>query len=180
MTPEVFLVVSLVDTTIAYEPVCSWITDSIAKGGIQPKACFVDEVIHVALDAAVVVAAKNHSLPASHKHPPREMNRAYSTEPARPGDMPRAVVDGFEYDAGRQQSHETGLQTPHGAELIRDIMILEAREILRMFLICGGTNHGIAFLQAAKRKDVKGRGNEKQWRQQQTQHWKADHVQQIF
>src|SRR6476620_7130255 len=160
MTAEVFLILSLVDATIPHEPIRSWITDPIAKGSIQPKACFVDEVIHVTLDAAVVVTAKNHSLPASHKHPPREVNRAYSTEPAGAGDMPRAVVDGFEYDAGRQQSHETGLQTAHGAELIRDIMILEAREILRMFLICGGTNHGIAFLQATKRKDVKGRGNE--------------------
>src|SRR6476646_2878204 len=102
MTPEVFLVVSLVDTTIAYEPICSWITDSIAKGSVQPKACFVDEVVHVALDAAVVVAAKNHSLPASHKHPPREVNRAYSTEPAGAGDMACAVVDRLEHDASRQ------------------------------------------------------------------------------
>ena len=77
--------------------------------------------------------------------------------------MPRAVVDGFEYDAGRQQSHETGLQTSHRAELIRDVVVLEAREVLRMFLICGGTNFGIAFLQAAKRKDVKRRSNKKQW-----------------
>jgi len=78
--------------------------------------------------------------------------------------MARAVVDRLEHDTGRQQSHETGLQTPHGAELIRDVVVLEARKALRMFLICGGTKHGIAFLQAAKRKEVKGRGNEKQWR----------------
>jgi hypothetical protein len=74
MTPEVFLIISLVDATIPHEPIRSWVTDPIAKGSIQPKACFVDEVIHVALDAAVVVAAKNHSLPASNKHPPREVN----------------------------------------------------------------------------------------------------------
>jgi hypothetical protein len=74
MTPEVFLIISLVYATIAHEPIRSWITDPIAKGSIQPKACFVNEVIHVALDAAVVVAKKDHSLPASHKHPPREVN----------------------------------------------------------------------------------------------------------
>jgi hypothetical protein len=164
VTPEVFLIVSLVDATIAHEPIRSWITDPIAKGRVQPKTCFVNEVIHVALDTAVVVAAKNHSLPASNKDPPCEVNRAYPTEPARARNMARAVVDGFEYDAGRQQSHETGLQTPHGAELIRDVVVLEAREVVRMFLICGGTNFGIGFLQAAKRKDVKRRGNKKQWR----------------
>jgi hypothetical protein len=74
MTPEVFLIVSLVDATIPHEPIRSWVTDPIAKGSIQPKACFIDEVIHVALDAAVVVAAKNHSLPASNKHPPCKVN----------------------------------------------------------------------------------------------------------
>ena len=84
-----------------------------------------------------------------------------STEPAGAGDMARAVVDRPKHDAGRQQSHETGLQTPHGAELVRDVVVLEAREVLRMFLICGGTNFGIAFFQAAKRKDVKRRSNEK-------------------
>ena len=78
--------------------------------------------------------------------------------------MARAVVDRLEHDASRQQSHETGLQTPHRAELIRDVVVLEAREVVRMFLICGGTNFGIAFLQAAKRKDVKRRSDEKQWR----------------
>jgi hypothetical protein len=74
MTPEVFLIVSLIDATIAHQPIRSGITDPIAKGRVQPKACFVDEVIHVALDAAVVVTAKNHSLPASNKHPAREVN----------------------------------------------------------------------------------------------------------
>jgi hypothetical protein len=164
MTPEVFLIISLVDATIPHEPIRSWVTDPIAKGSVQPKACFVNEVIHVALDAAVVVAAKDHSLSASNKDPPREVNRAYSTEPAGAGDMARAVVDRLEHDASRQQSHETGLQTPHGAELIRDVVVLEAREVLRMFLICDGTNFGIGFLQAAKRKDVKRRSDEKQWR----------------
>jgi hypothetical protein len=164
MTPEVFLIISLVDATIPYEPIRSWITDPVAKGSIQPKACFVDEVIHVALDAAVVVAAKDHSLPASHKDPPREVNRAYPAEPTGTGDVARAVIDGFEYDAGRQQSDETRLQTAHRAELVRDIVILEAREVLGIFFACSGTNHGIAFLQAAKRKEVKRRGNEQKWR----------------
>jgi hypothetical protein len=74
MTPEVFLIISLVDATISHEPIRFGVTDPIAKGSIQPKTCFVDKVIHVTLDAAVVVAAKDHSLLASYKHPPREVN----------------------------------------------------------------------------------------------------------
>jgi hypothetical protein len=100
MTPEVFLIVSLIDATVPHEPIRSGITDPIAKGRVQPKTCFVNEVIHVALDAAVIVAAKDHPFPAGYKNPSREVNRAYPTQPARPRDMPRAVVDGCEHTGG--------------------------------------------------------------------------------
>jgi hypothetical protein len=74
MTPEVFLIISLVDATIPHEPIRFGVTNPIAKGGVESKACFVDEVIHVALDAAVIVAAKDHTLSPSNKDPPRKVN----------------------------------------------------------------------------------------------------------
>src|SRR5215467_3243516 len=107
MTPEVFLVVSFIDAPVPHEPIRSWITNAIAKGRVQPKTCFVNKVVHITLDAAVVVAAKDHSLPASYKDPSREVNRAYATEPAGARDMPRAVVDGFEHTYGCQKSYQT-------------------------------------------------------------------------
>src|SRR6187401_3536700 len=101
MTTEVLLIISFIDATIAHEPIRSWITDPIAKGSVQPKTCFVNKVIHVALDAAVVVTAKDHSLPAGNKHPSREVNRAYSTESAGAGDVARAVAHRFEHETSR-------------------------------------------------------------------------------
>jgi hypothetical protein len=100
MTPEILLILSLIDATVPHEPIRSWITDPIAKGRVQPKTCFVNEIIHVTLDAAVVVAAKDHPLPAGDKDPSREVNRAYPAEPARARDMSRAVVDRFEHTDG--------------------------------------------------------------------------------
>ena len=48
----------------------------LLKTSIQSKARLVDEIVHVALDAAVIVAEKHHPLFAVEKHPAREMNRA--------------------------------------------------------------------------------------------------------
>ena len=49
-----------------------------------------------------------------------------------------------------------------------------------MFLICGGTNFGIGFLQAAKRKTGKTARRREAVAIAANQQWKPDHVQQIF
>jgi hypothetical protein len=155
VTAKEFLVFSFVGTSIQDEPIGSWIADAVAESGIETEAGFVDKVIHVALDAAVVVAEKNHPLSPGHKYPAREVNRAYPTQAAAPDDMPRTIIHGRKDPDGRQKPYEPGLETTHRAELIRDVVIFEARQVLRMLLIRGGAHLRIGFLQTAKSNHVK-------------------------
>src|SRR5437016_2782674 len=43
------------------EPIGARVSQAVAEGEVQPPAGFVDEVVHIGLPAAVVIACKQHT-----------------------------------------------------------------------------------------------------------------------
>ena len=56
------------------EPVSPWIANAIAEDDIQSEGDFVDEVIHVAFEASIVVTHEEDSLFPVEEEPARELN----------------------------------------------------------------------------------------------------------
>src|SRR6185503_19240103 len=75
---QVLLEFALVTASVQKEPVRPGVSDAVAEDDVEPEADFVDEVVHVALETAVIVAEKYDPLAVVEKHPAREMNRAHA------------------------------------------------------------------------------------------------------
>src|SRR5712671_6267130 len=57
------------------QPVCVWPADAAAESHIQAPRRLVDEIVHVGLMPAVVVAREQHAALVVNKHPARKVNR---------------------------------------------------------------------------------------------------------
>ena len=85
----------------------------LTERGIQAKAGLVDEVIHVAFDAAVVVAEKDHPPLAGDKHPTREVDRANAPQMAGSCNMARCEIHGAEHsDDGERSGRAPACRLP--------------------------------------------------------------------
>ena len=67
---------ALVGAATPEQPIGSGIADAIAGKNIEAETELIDEVIHVALIAAVIVAEKTQPLGTADQHPAREVDRA--------------------------------------------------------------------------------------------------------
>ena len=95
-----------------HQPIGPRIADAVAEDGVQAEARLIDEIIHIALDGAVVIAEKHHPLPAVEKHPAREMDRPDPPQPAGPDEMPRRIIHGREDADGVKSRTTPGLRLP--------------------------------------------------------------------
>src|SRR5579883_1854887 len=93
MPPDKILELLLIFRAVEHQPVCRRISDAIAEDHIQPERNFVDEVVHIAVQAAVVVACEKEPLLVIEKYPVRKMNCRYAGQSAAIEDVPRCVVD---------------------------------------------------------------------------------------
>jgi hypothetical protein len=59
------------------KPIASGVPDSITEDDIQPKRYFVDEIVHVTVEASVIVTCEEQAPFLIEKYPASEMNRAY-------------------------------------------------------------------------------------------------------
>src|SRR5712672_1996937 len=64
----------LVLRAIQKQPSRSGITDAIAKHHVEPESHLVDEIVHVAFQAAIVVTGKQQPLLVIEKYPARKMD----------------------------------------------------------------------------------------------------------
>jgi len=64
------------------QPARPRISDAVREHYIQAEGDLVDEVVHVAFQAAIVVTGKQDTLLAIQKHPPGKMNSAHTGQPA--------------------------------------------------------------------------------------------------
>src|ERR1700683_3873838 len=162
MTPEILHILPLVAASIQDEPVGGGIADAVAERSVQSKARFINKIVHITFDAAVVVAAKNHPLSPVEKNPACEVDGANSTKPSGTHDVPRRIIDGTKHSYSGEQSHQSRFQTSHRAELIRDKVIFTVRELLCVPLVHGWTNLRICSLELAQTNKIERREHNQQ------------------
>ena len=73
------------------------------------------------------------------------MNRPYAAQAANPHNVPRGVIHREQHAEDGQESKYPGLQTAQRTELIRDVMILQERQVVGVFLVYGGSDYRIRF-----------------------------------
>src|SRR5580658_7723682 len=80
MPPQKVLEELLILRAFRYQPVGPWVADPVAEHGIQSKAGFVDEIVHVAFEAAIVVTCEQKPGTAVKVDPAGKMDRVYARE----------------------------------------------------------------------------------------------------
>ena len=100
---------------------------AVAEDDVQPPGDLVDEVVHVALEAAVVVAGEDHPALVVEEDPAREVDRLHAGQVAVVEDVPRHVVDREEHAGQRQAPEEAGLDEAERRERVLDDVVLERR-----------------------------------------------------
>ena len=83
----------LVFRSLEGEPVRRRITNSVAENNVQSERDFVDEVVHVSFQTAVVVTAKDQTSFVVDPHPARKVDRRHACEMTLSVDMTRGVLD---------------------------------------------------------------------------------------
>ena len=110
------------------------IAEAVAEDDVQSKADLVDEVVHVAFEAAIVVAGEQHAPLVVDEDPAREVNRGHACQPSAVEDVSRGVIDHPQDEGQHPAAKQTGLEAAHGAELVGDVVIFQDRELVG---VCG-------------------------------------------
>src|SRR5690242_10966666 len=100
VTANEILKLLLVLRALEKQPVRRRITNPVTENHVQSKRDFVDEVVHVTFQAAIIITAKHEALLVIDKYPAREMNRRHAREMSARVDVSCRVLD------KPQQDHE--------------------------------------------------------------------------
>src|SRR5664280_1315662 len=128
MPAKVVLECLLVFGPVRNQPVCARVADAVAENDVQPKPNFVDEVVHIAFKATVVVAREDDPPTSVEKDPARELNRRDAGKPAAIEHMPGGVVNCLQDGGDGQTTKQTWLEAAHRAELVGHLVIFECGE----------------------------------------------------
>src|SRR5215467_12624067 len=129
MPTEHVLILLLVFGATQNKPVGSWITYAIAEYQVQPPAHLIDEVVHVAFEAAIIVAGKNQPSFLVHEHPAGKMNGANARQIAANVNMTRSPVHQPQQEREQAAPEEPGLDAAHDGELVGHVVVLKARQL---------------------------------------------------
>src|SRR5882757_6089986 len=126
--PEIILELLLVLRSAIQQEAGAGIADAVREDEIEPIGDLVDEVVHVAVEAAVIIAAEEQPPLAVEKDPAGEMDRADAGEAAAGVDLADAEIENPEDEHQRPQPKAARLDVAEGAELIGDVVVLEHRQ----------------------------------------------------
>src|SRR5216683_7764873 len=107
------------------EPVGPRVAHPVTEHEVQPPRDLVDEVVHVALQASIVVAREEKTALAVEEGPAREVDGAHAGEVTAVVDVSGAVVEQPQGEDESPTAKETRLRGPDGRELVRDVMVLQ-------------------------------------------------------
>src|SRR5271169_2856759 len=93
MPAEEVLELLLVLRAIQNKPVCPWITKSVAEDDVQSKTYLIDEVVHIAIQAAIIVTREDNSLAAIEEYPARKLNSRHPSQASAIKEVPSGVID---------------------------------------------------------------------------------------
>ena len=82
MPPDIVFEFLLVLRAIRHQPVCGGVSDAVTENHVQSEEYFVDEVIHITIQAAIVVTGKVDAVLIVQKDPLGKMNGAHASQPA--------------------------------------------------------------------------------------------------
>src|SRR5580693_6045282 len=84
--------------------------DATAESDIQSPGGLVDEIVHVGLMAAVVIAREQHAALVINKDPPREMNGLHTRQIAASEYVTRGELDDRKDECDRGAAKCSGLR----------------------------------------------------------------------
>ena len=108
----------LVLGSVEEEPVGPRVADAVAEDGVQPERHLVDEVVHVAFQAPVVVAGEQDATVVVDDDPPCEMDGADARQVAPVEDMPAAEIEDDQDELRVKRPERAGFAQSHHGELV--------------------------------------------------------------
>src|SRR5205809_673066 len=109
--------------------------NSVTEEGIQSPGNFVDEIIHVAFQAAIVVAGEEHAPLFIDNNPTGEVDGLYPGEIFLVENVPGAVIRRQKDAPHGQSAKPSRLDITNGSELVLCHDILKGCEFLNMRII---------------------------------------------
>src|SRR5439155_21082956 len=141
---------------------------------IEAETELIDEVVHIAFIAAVIVAEKTQPLSTADQHPAREVDGADAPQASGLDDVTRCIVDHQKNASDGHEPQQARFQGTQCTVRIRDIMIFRLRQDLEMVVVIDDVGLRIGLLQAAKLKEVEEGHQNQQRRNEQQQQGYAD------
>src|SRR5829696_10152642 len=135
MAPEEGLELLLALGTVEQQEARLGVTDAVAEGGIEAEGDLVDEIVHVALEAAVVVAREDHPPVIVENDPMREVTRLDAGEARAREDVTRAEVDQAQYHFDGHAPQQARFDVADRSERVMGGQIFEGREVPNMVRI---------------------------------------------
>ena len=159
------------------QPIRVGIADAVAEQQVQAPGNLVDEVVHVAVERAVVIAREEHLLAVVQKDPAGEVNRVYPPEIAPFVDVAGAVIDDPQQEDDGRKPEPSRLQMTQHDIRVGDVMILQRGNAFAVPGLWAGQDFRIAGL-VAPQQPKKYRHIQQHQRARQYQHQRdADQVQ---
>ena len=113
---------------------------------VEPESGLVDEIVHVGLVAAVVIAAEEAAPALDRENPMGEMDRADAAETAAGENMPRGPIDAGEDDEFEREPKRAGLNRAYRGVLVGDVVILSKAKLRHPCGVIGVFDDRIAEL----------------------------------
>src|ERR1700756_3033795 len=124
MPPLEVLELHLAPRAAGNEPVGTRPAEAVAEDDIQAPGNLVDEVIHVGLMTAVIVAGEHDAGLVVEEDPAREVDRLHSRQVAAGEDVAARELDGRQYYKEQSATEPTWLDRPEGRVLVADVEVL--------------------------------------------------------
>src|SRR5437588_6814498 len=179
MPPQHILVRLFILGAIQHQPIRPGITYSVAEHQIESPSYLVDEIVHVAIQAAVIVAGENHALLVVHEHPASRMDGGNPRQMATNENVARGVLHQPQQVAHQPAAQQTGLDATDYRELVGNVVVFQiaqlgffARRNSRRVLLIG-------LLPAAELVDEDGGIKNQEWSKHQQNDGHADEVNKI-
>ena len=123
MATQIAFETLLVARALHHQPVSVGIAHAVTENEIQPPAHFVDEVVHVGFQAAVIVAGEDETRAVIEECPSRKVNGLHAGEMTAGVYVATGIVEPEQqYDDGHATKH-AGFNGAYCAELIGHVVV---------------------------------------------------------
>src|SRR6266700_3718676 len=125
----------LIFCTIADQPVRFGVANAVTEDSIQAPGHLVDEIVNIALQAAIVVTGENHAPLLIDHYAASKVDGFDAREILLVEDVTHAVVDALEDAQHGEQPKPARLDVANGTELVLRHDVLNLCKLLHMRII---------------------------------------------